>query len=71
MITQIYKTTSKRFYLIERDGVFDFGHVKKGNVLTTGKPYLRNYLTEEELKNKVDSIKGDGFYYESLTENMQ
>tara|TARA_R110002126_G_scaffold273819_1_gene418413 strand:- start:43 stop:255 length:213 start_codon:yes stop_codon:yes gene_type:complete len=70
MITQIYKTTSKRFYLIEREGVFDFGYLKKGNVLTTGKPYLRNYLTEEELKNKVDSIKGDGFYDESLTENI-
>lgn len=70
MITQIYKTTSKRFYLIEREGVFDFGYLKKGNVLTTGKPYLTNYLTEEELKNKVDSIKGDGFYDESLTENI-
>ena len=70
MITQIYKTTSKRFYLIEREGVFDFGHLKKGNVLTTGKPYLRNFLTEEELKSEVDNIKGDGFYEESLTENI-
>ena len=70
MITQIYKTTLKRYYLIEREGVFDFGHVKKGNVLTTGKPFLLNYLTEDELKNKVDSIKGVGFYEASKEQGI-
>ena len=71
MINQISKLDTKRWYLVEGDNVFLFGKVAENRQLTTGQPSLKRFLTEAELKIEVDSIKGDGFYNESLTENMQ
>ena len=71
MINQISKLDTKRWYLIEGDNVFLFGEVRESLQLTTGQPSLKSFLTEGELRLEVDSIKGDGFYDESLTENMK
>ena len=70
MINQINKLDTKRWCLIEGNNVFLFGKVEENLQLTTGQPSLKCFLTEAELKIEVDSIKGDGFYDESLTENI-
>ena len=71
MINQINKLDTKRWYLTEGDNVFLFSKVKENLYFSTGQPSLKCFLTEDELKIEVDSIKGNGFYEESLKENMK
>jgi len=42
-----------------------FGSLPPQRRLATGRKYLEQYATEEELKLRVDSIKNEGFYEEN------
>ena len=60
----INKTDSKRFYMVSdrRFKNIYVGHVELGKELSTGQKMLECFLTEDELKTRVNSLKGENYY---------
>ena len=66
---QIERDDPKRWFIVKKVGNTEndlvlFGNAVSGSVLSTGQPELLQYLTEEELQDKVNEIAGESDYYE-------
>lgn len=66
---QIERDDPKRWFIVKKLGNTEsdlvvFGNAVAGSVLSTGQPELLQYLTEEELQDKVNEIAGESNYYE-------
>ena len=76
MIELKYKDTDKYYWcawgdyekyslarkLLLRKDICVFGKLESGQRVTTGQPNFATFSTEAELKAKVDSLKGAGYY---------
>lgn len=54
------------WYLIyDTEEFLIFGYLPPQRRLATGREYLEQYATEEELRLRVDAIKNEGYYEEN------
>ena len=70
MAKSIIKPTSKTWYLASSSdrSIIHCGFVDENQVVTTGQPILEEFATEELLRTRVDSLKGDGYYQDNFYE---
>jgi hypothetical protein len=51
------------YYLIyDNEEFLIFGQIKVGARLATGRNFLEQFATEEELEDRVDELKWEGYY---------
>ena len=72
MAKSIIKPTSKTWYLASTSdmAVIHCGFVDENQVVATGQPILEEFATEELLRARVDSLKGDGYYQDNFYEEV-
>jgi hypothetical protein len=57
-----YKNTDKYYWCAWGDNITHFGQLQENQKVTTGLENFESYKTESELKAKVDSLEGAGYY---------
>jgi|TARA_Y100000296_G_scaffold43174_1_gene49633 hypothetical protein len=57
-----YSEIDKYYWCSWGGDICYFGKLESGQRVGSGQPNLENYETEAELKAKVDSLKGSGYY---------
>ena len=66
-----YKDTDRYYWCAWSDDVCAFGKLESGQRVTSGQPNFVHFSTEAELKEKVDSLRGSGYYDSTIEEDTE
>ena len=57
-----YRTEPVYYLIYDNTDFLIYGKLEVGARLTTGRKFLEEFATEEDLKNRVDKLKWEGYY---------